>query len=96
MPGLSTDPDKAQRQLDGLAKGRVTQARALLGIPDGGPPAAATPPPAGPRVHRYDDPPEAPPHVDPSAAADPEPEPQPAAQRRRGGFLEGLRVGLLE
>lgn len=105
MPGLSKDPEKRARQLDGLQRGRIAQARAVLaGLEDE--PAKPKPRAAAPRdtqppapanevpTHAYPDIPEEPTSdpAQPAAGRDPDPEPEP---RRRRGLLDGLRTDIL-
>jgi hypothetical protein len=49
--GLSSDPQARERQLDGLKRGRQTQARRLLGLAEDEPPAPAPAKP-GPKPRR--------------------------------------------
>jgi hypothetical protein len=105
MPGLSPDPDAAQRQLEGLARGRQSQARGLLEalgwtVKPGHPARASSPKPGHepghPAVHTYPDPePEPEP---PHGLIPPEREPEHEPERPAGGFLsrlaEGLRAGV--
>ncbi|HEU4656852.1 MAG TPA: hypothetical protein VFR97_04985 [Capillimicrobium sp.] len=103
MPGLSSDPKKAQRQLDALARGRRTQAERLLAsLGDAPAQPGHTPPeprqkPGRPGIGELQTYPDLPPDPDPEDTHGreedllPEPEPEP---RRRGGFLGGFLHGL--